>query len=196
MTGVFLILLSYLIGSFPSAYLAGRLLKGIDIRKVGDRNAGAANVYRHVGHTAGFMVSIIDISKGIVTILLAKAFSASEPVVLLCGLAAVAGHNWPVFIGFKGGRGAATTLGILLALLPKAIVPLLALSSIPFFLTRNTSLVCATIFAPLPFVARFMGASWLLIGYALALPCLVGLTHLFSTRHLSEEARHETHYIR
>ena len=116
MTDYWVLLVSYIIGLFPSAYIAGRLVKGVDIRKVGDRNAGAANVYRNINHVAGMAVLAGDIGKGALAVLLAQAV-ASQPIVLLCGVAVVAGHNWPIFLRFKGGRGLATTIGVLLVLL-------------------------------------------------------------------------------
>lgn len=189
-----IILSSYLFGSFPSAYLAGYLLRGIDIRKVGDRNAGTANVYRNVSHKAGIVVAIVDIGKGAVPILVAKSM-VSEHVVLLCGLATVIGHNWPIFLGLKGGRGAATTLGVLFALMPVPMTLVLTLSAVSFFITHNIILTCATIFAPLPLIAWLMGASWTLIGYSVGLSCLVGLTHFITTRHLPEEAKHEATFM-
>lgn len=103
-TAYWVVLISYIIGLLPSAYIAGRLQKGIDIRKIGDRNAGAANVYRNISHTAGTAVLVADIGKGALAILLAQAV-ASQPIVLLCGVAVVAGHNWPLFHGFRGGPG-------------------------------------------------------------------------------------------
>ena len=83
---------SYVIGMLPSAYIAGRLLKGVDIRKVGDWNTGAANVYRNVSHASGVIVLAADVGKGALAVLLAQAV-ASQPIALLCGLAVVAGHN-------------------------------------------------------------------------------------------------------
>jgi glycerol-3-phosphate acyltransferase PlsY len=190
-----LVMLSYLLGSFPSAYLAGRRARGIDIRKVGDQNAGAANVYRHIGHRAAAFVVVADIAKGAIPILVARLL-VSQPYVLLCGLAALAGHIWPVFIGFKGGRGEATILGVLLALLPKEMAIVLALSALPYFLSRNLVLVGIAIFAPLPVLTWLMEASWVLVGYSLLLPCLVGLAHAVTTRKLSAEAKQESLFMR
>ncbi len=190
-----LVMLSYLLGSFPSAYLAGRRARGIDIRKVGDQNAGAANVYRHIGHRAAAFVVVADIAKGAIPILVARLL-VSQPYVLLCGLAALAGHIWPVFIGFKGGRGEATILGVLLALLPKEMAIVLAISAIPYFLSRNLVLVGIVLFAPLPVLTWLMEASWVLVGYSLLLPCLVGLAHAVTTRKLSAEAKQESLFMR
>ncbi|MCH8226554.1 MAG: glycerol-3-phosphate acyltransferase, partial [Chloroflexi bacterium] len=108
-----LLLISYFIGSVPTAYLATRLLKGQDIRQLGDRNVGAANVYRSVGPGIGVAVGIIDIAKGAVAVLLVKGLVDSTGLEMTAGVAALAGHNWPVYLGLRGGRGAATAVGVL-----------------------------------------------------------------------------------
>jgi len=192
---VLLVLLSYLLGSIPFAYIAGRAFKRIDIRNFGDGNAGAANVYREIGPAAGVAVLIADVSKGAMAIMFVQAF-ASQLVVLLAGFAIVAGHNWPIYIGFRGGRGQAVTIGVLCALLPQAMFILLAVCAVPFLVTRNTKIAGIILFAPLWFVALLTGASSVLVGYSIGLPCLVGLTHLLTTRHLSDEAKQKANYMR
>ncbi len=192
---VVLVLLSYLLGSIPSAYIAGRASKGIDIRNSGDGNVGAANAYREIGPATGVAVLIADASKGALAVMVAQAF-ASQLVVLLAGFAVVAGHNWPVYIGFRGGRGQATTIGVLCVLLPQAMLILLAVCAVPFLITRNTKLAGAILFAPLWLVALLTGASGVLVGYSVGLPCLVGLTSLLTTRHLPDEAKRKAGYMR
>lgn len=177
------LIIGYLVGSFPSAYLAGRLLRGVDIRQLGDGNMGAANAWRELGARAGVAVAIIDVGKGAAAILIARAMGVPLPVLLLTGIAAVAGHNWPFFLKFRGGRGEATTIGILLTMLPYPMLILLGVASIPFATTRNVILTSAFLFSPLPLVAWWLGASGMLIAYSIALPCLVGLTHYITTRH-------------
>lgn len=192
---VILVLFSYLLGSIPSAYIAGRVLRGIDIRNVGDGNVGAANAYREIGPAAGIAVLIADACKGAIAVMVTQAF-ASQFVVFLAGFAVVAGHNWPVYIGFRRGRGEATTIGVLFVLLPQPMLILLAVCAIPFLVTRNTMLAGAILFAPLWLVALLMGASGALISYSIALPCLVGLTHLVTTRHLPDNVKQRSKYMR
>lgn len=190
-----LIIFSYLLGSIPSAYIAGRLLKGIDIRKVGDGNVGAANAFREIGPAAGLIVMAVDVCKGALAVILTQAL-APQLVVFLSGFAVVAGHSWSPFIGFKGGRGEATAAGVLVVLLPQAMLILLAVAIVPFVLTRNTLILGAILFAPLWLAAWLMGASPALIGYSVALPCLVGLTHLLTTRHISRYAKQRSKFMR
>lgn len=195
MTAATLILFGYLIGSVPCAYIVGRLVKGVDIKTIGDRNAGAANVYRNISHRAGIAVLAADTAKGAIAVLVATAI-ASQPVVLLCGAAAVVGHIWPLFSKFKGGRGQATTIGVLLTLMPLAMGILLAICVVPFLVTRNTMLTGIILFFPLWLLALLMGASHALVAYSIVLPCLVGLTHFLTTRHLPDEAKHGASYMR
>ncbi|MFH1775361.1 MAG: glycerol-3-phosphate acyltransferase [Chloroflexota bacterium] len=190
-----LILGSYLLGSIPAAYIAGRLLKKIDIRKMGDGNVGAANAYREIGPGAGITVLLADIAKGAIAILLTQALAA-QPIVFLAGLAAVLGHNWPIYLGFKGGRGEATAIGVLGALLPQPTLILVGVCLFPLWKTRNTMLAGAIIFAPLWAVAWLTGASGALISYSIGLPCVVGITHLLKTRHLPKAVRKEGKYMR
>ncbi len=112
------ILLSYLIGSIPTAYVYGKLARGIDIRGHGSGNIGATNTFRVLGKGPGIFVLVCDILKGVVAVV-GVAFVLKISGVLSCaalGLAAVAGHNWTVFLNFKGGKGIATSLGVLLGL--------------------------------------------------------------------------------
>ncbi len=115
---------SYLIGSIPTAYLFGKFLKGIDIRKFGSGNVGATNAFRVLGKGPGTLVLLIDILKGILpTALAADIFSLNEIWQrVLLGLVAVAGHNWTIFLQFKGGKGIATGLGVLVGLCLKIAI--------------------------------------------------------------------------
>jgi acyl phosphate:glycerol-3-phosphate acyltransferase len=185
--GAVLIIIGYLLGSIPSAYIAGRF-KGIDIRKVGDGNVGAANAFREVGPIAGILVILADVFKGVGAVFVAQAFTGSQLTVFLVGMAAVAGHVWPVYIGFKGGRGEAVAGGVLVALIPPMLI-LLAIGLIPFLLTRNTLVLGAILFAPLWLVVWITGGSLALIGYSILLPCLVGVSHVVTTRNLPEDLK-------
>jgi glycerol-3-phosphate acyltransferase PlsY len=176
------ILLGYLLGSFPTAYLAGRILKGSDIRQMGDENAGAANVYRELGAGSGLFVFIVDAAKGAAVILIALAAHMSQITIMFAGVAAVAGHNWPVFLGFRGGRGESTTIGILLVLVPLPMLILALPSILILYIRKNVILASAVLFAPLSLVGWWTGEPVPLILYSIALPCLVGSTHFLRTR--------------
>ena len=113
---VIAIIAAYLLGSIPSAYIAGRLKKGIDIRKVGSNNMGALNVYYEVGLVEAVLVLIVDMAKGIGAIILSRWLGLPVAWQLVAGFAAVAGHCFPVFLQFHGGKGGALSLAILLFL--------------------------------------------------------------------------------
>ena len=112
------VLLSYLIGAVPTAYIYGKKLKGIDIRDHGSGNVGATNVFRVLGKKPGIIVLALDIIKGIVPVaLVSTVLGLNETVeLILLSFAAVAGHNWTIFLKFKGGKGVATSLGVLIGL--------------------------------------------------------------------------------
>ncbi|MBN1367525.1 MAG: glycerol-3-phosphate acyltransferase [Dehalococcoidales bacterium] len=177
-----IVLLSYLIGAVPTAYIAGRLAAGIDIRKIGDDNMGAANTYRELGHKTGVAVFFLDAFKGILVILIARWAHLSQELVLLCGVAAVVGHNWPVYLRFRGGRGESTAIGILYVLVP---IPMLIMTG-PAFITlvwkKNVILASAVLFIPLSLIGWWLHLPGILIAYSIALPCLVGLTHFLRVR--------------
>ena len=112
------VVLAYLVGSIPTAYLLIRWLKGIDIRTVGSRNVGALNTYSQLGPAGGIAVLAADAGKGAVGFFLPAWLGGPEWVSGLGAAAALAGHNWPIYLKFRGGKGAATVLGIGLALSP------------------------------------------------------------------------------
>ena len=176
------VLLGYFLGSIPTAYIAGRLLKGGDIRQMGDGNVGAANAFRQLGAKVGIAVGLVDIGKGALAIVIAQAASIPQLAVLLAGAAVVAGHNWPVFIGFRGGRGESTTIGVLLTLITQPMLIVGGAATVVLFITRNVILASAFLFIPLPLVCWWLGVPGSLVGYGIALPCLVGFTHFIRTR--------------
>lgn len=112
-----ILIASYLIGSFPTAYIAGKI-KGFDISKKGSKNVGAMNTFTNVGKLAGVIVIITDIGKGAISAYIGTKFSNHVFIPLLAVVFAVIGHNWMIYIGFKGGKGISTFLGGLLYLSP------------------------------------------------------------------------------
>ena len=177
-----IILLGYFVGSIPTAYIVGRLLKGKDIRQMGDGNMGARNAFSQLGAKAGTSVFFVDASKGAMAILIAQAASLPQLAVLLTGAATVIGHNWPIFIGFRGGRGEATTIGILLTLITQPMLIMTAPALTTLAIKKNVTLASAVMFIPLPLVCWWLGVSGSYIAYSIALPCLVGFTTFLRTR--------------
>jgi glycerol-3-phosphate acyltransferase PlsY len=184
-----IVILGYLLGSIPTAYIVGRVLKGADIRQIGDGNMGAANTFRQLGPKAGITVGIIDAGKGALAILIAQAAGLSLVAVLITGTAAVIGHNWPVFLGFRGGRGEATTIGVLLVTITKPMLIMAIPAIAAQFILRDTTKAGAVLFVPLPLICWLTGLSGALITYSVALPCLVGFTHFLRVRRVAEISR-------
>lgn len=177
-----LILLSYLIGGIPTAYIVTRLLTGQDIRHLGDRNSGAANVFRNVNPKAGLLVGVVDIVKGAAVILLVWGLVDSTALKMSAGVAVLAGHNWPVHLGLRGGRGAATAIGVLLAMLPVVAIPIGAVTLLILYLKRKAKLAIGCFLIAVPVLAWPIGYSYPVVIYSVGVPVLVGFTHYFSVR--------------
>jgi glycerol-3-phosphate acyltransferase PlsY len=184
------IIIAYLLGSIPFAYIIGKL-SGLDVRKVGDKNVGTFNIFRHAGWGAGIATLVADVGKGALAIVVAKLFSVNELVVFGAGVAAVIGHNWPVFLRFRGGRGLAVVIGVLLALLPVEMLIAAAISLLVLYATRSSIWFGVAMFIPLILLAVLFRERVSLIIYSAALPCLAGLAHVWTTRHLSQEEQQE-----
>jgi len=107
---------AYLLGSVPSAYLAARWFGGVDLRKVGTRNVGSSNVLRTVSKWVAIPVLLFDVGKGALVVIIARLIGLEVASQAAVGIAAIVGHNWPVFLRFQGGRGIATSLGVVMAL--------------------------------------------------------------------------------
>ncbi len=146
------IIFGYLLGSISSAYLAGRWLKGIDLRRYGSGTVSGTGVYKHVAKWAVVVVGIFDIAKGAFPTWLGLRLGLGLGVALAAGLAAVVGHNWPFYLEFKGGRGLSTMMGILLVVFPGGTLWLLAVLGLGRLL-RHTALAALGGVATLPFLS-------------------------------------------
>jgi len=186
---VIAIVIGYLLGSIPSAYLAGRLRKGVDIREVGSKNMGAVNVYYEVGLVEAILVTLVDLGKGIGAILLVRwlsDISLGSPFNLLTGLtgaAAIIGHIFPVFLKFRGGKGGATAIGILIFLMPWAVPFLFIVFAIALRITRNLTFSYSLILIVFPFVAGFIyvdhyGEPLALVFYSIGLGVFLGIQYI------------------
>jgi glycerol-3-phosphate acyltransferase PlsY len=181
-------ILSYAIGSLPTAYLFTRYILGQDIRQMGDLNSGAANVFRNVAAKAGVAVGAIDIIKGGVVVVLAMVLVDDTYMEMMAGGAALAGHNFPVHLKFRGGRGAATAVGVLIASLPLIGLPIGAICLVVLYVTRKAIYPLTIFLIGLPVLAWPVEGSVALAIYAVAIPVAVGLSHFFTTRILNPGA--------
>jgi len=182
LTWVWLGVLCYAIGSLPTAYLFTRYILGQDIWQIGDFNSGAANVFRNVGAKAGVAVGAIDIIKGALVIVLAMVLVDDTRMEMMAGAAALAGHNLPVHLRFRGGRGAATAVGILIASVPIIGLPIGALCLVLLYLTHRAIYPLVVFLVVIPVLTWSIGYPVALAIYVVAIPIAVGLSHLFTTR--------------
>lgn len=179
------LILSYLIGSIPFSIIAGKLLKGIDVREFGSGNAGATNTFRVLGKKAGIPVLILDVFKGFIAVNLVWYTSyvpSSEIYInlqLTFGIAAVLGHVFPIYVGFRGGKGVATLLGFMLALFPQAAVISIVIFILTLIFSKYVSL--SSIFAGLffPFGVYYLSHTVVptMMIFAVFVPILLIATH-------------------
>lgn len=151
-----LIVGAYLLGSVPAAYLVAKWSRGIDIRQYGSGNIGASNILRSTSKWLAIPVTIFDIGKGVLAVWVAQLLGLGVMEQIVVGLAAILGHNWPVFLRFQGGRGIFTSLGVILILSPiiGLIILVVAYSLAPF---RKLSLGVLIALVSLPILSWFLG---------------------------------------
>ncbi|MBS1569543.1 MAG: glycerol-3-phosphate 1-O-acyltransferase PlsY [Bacteroidetes bacterium] len=178
--------ISYLCGSIPSSVWWGKAFYGIDVREHGSHNAGATNTFRVLGPKAGVPVLLIDVLKGFLPVRLLPFWSGLEPysdawtlLRVLLVLAAVAGHLYPVFAGFRGGKGIATSLGGVLAIHPGSAMLCILVFFVVFGITRYVSLasLTAAVAFPLAVAVVFAEPSQVMRWFALVLCGVVFFTH-------------------
>ncbi|CEK13428.1 glycerol-3-phosphate 1-O-acyltransferase PlsY [Chthonomonas calidirosea] len=147
---ILLLVGSYLMGSIPFGYIVVRLLKGVDIRTLGSGNIGMTNVWRICGKGPGLAVFLLDVLKGALPPLLASQWHLSSLYQVLAGLFAIIGHNYCVWLGFRGGKGIATSAGALIGIAPKVILPEFAVFFAVLLAFRYVSLASISIAIALP----------------------------------------------
>jgi glycerol-3-phosphate acyltransferase PlsY len=173
---------AYVLGSIPTAYLLVRWLKGQDIRDVGSHNVGALNTYRQAGTWAGIVVLLVDLAKGVLAVMVPRLLGAGDWALFITTPLVVAGHNWPVFLNFKGGKGAAAIFGISLVIVPWLTVITAGPSILVMLLLRNVVLGAAFGFALLNILLWVTGQGSQQLGLCLLLTLLVTATYLINIR--------------
>ena len=133
---------AYLLGSIPTAYLLVRSSSGEDLRFLGDGNLGAKNAYESAGRFIGLSVAAIDIGKGFLAVSAARNIGFSNGIILLTGACVVVGHDFSIFMGFRGGQGMATTIGVFGALFPQVTLFAFLVFLVLLAITRNWDLSC------------------------------------------------------
>lgn len=177
------VLLGYLAGSVPFAYLLARRA-GIDVRRVGSGNVGAANVLRSTGAWRGIIVMALDVAKGVLAVVLAQQAVGSPPVVAATGAAAVVGHIYPVWLRFHGGKGVSVAAGVFGVLAPLATAAAAAIFLLTVWMTRYISLGSVAATLVLPPVAWILGAPDAVVMAALGTAGLILFRHRANLRRL------------
>jgi glycerol-3-phosphate acyltransferase PlsY len=189
---VLVLTLSYLIGSLPFSQIVGRLAKGIDLRKVGSGNVGGNNLMANAGVLWGLLGGGLDVLKGVSAMWLAESLGVPYPARLIAGLVSVAGHNWSVWLGFRGGKGLATAFGVLAWLAwPEALV-CAGLWALLHWVTGNGNTGTAVAFVALWILSRLTGRPGELSSLGLGLFALVFLASFSDLSKANKAASHWT----
>ena len=173
---------AYVLGSIPTAYILVRSVRGKDIRDLGSHNVGALNAYRTVGATAGFAVLLVDMGKGVLAVVAPRIIGVDDWFVFITTPLVVAGHNWPIFLKFRGGKGAAAIFGISLVIVPWLTVIIAGPSLLVMILLRNVVLGAAFGFALLNTLLWLTGQGSQQVGLCLLLTLLVTGTYMVNVR--------------
>ncbi len=139
---IIVLLFSYLLGSIPNGYIFGKQFAGKDIRNYGSGNVGATNVARVAGYKIGLIVAILDITKGFLSVYIAKSLLLPEysmVFIFIAAILAISGHDWSIFLSFQGGKGVATSVGVILSLFPLSFIVLFIVWVVMIFLTKMVS---------------------------------------------------------
>ncbi len=178
----------YLLGSIPTGLLVGRVARGIDIREYGSGKTGFTNVVRTAGVRWAAVALVGDLAKGVIPVLIARLISDEPYVLTVAGLAAVAGHDWPVYAGFRGGRGVATSFGAALAMNPiaaAAMIPvgvgLVAVTRIMSVMSVGMAPVLAVVFVVLAAVGIH---PWAYAVYTIVAAALIVVLHRENVKRL------------
>lgn len=178
---IVLVIGSYLVGSIPFGYLLGRL-KGVDLRQHGSGNIGTTNAFRILGKQLGTTVLFLDAAKGFFPAMIGAQHSPAWGVA--AGLAAVVGHNWSVFLGFRGGRGAATGMGVALALITKVIIIALVIWLLVVSITGYISLGSILASLSVPVIALIFNVPFVYYIFVLPAVIMIVVKHLPNIRRL------------
>lgn len=188
---ILILIISYLIGSIPTAYLVGRICAKVDIRTVGSGNVGASNVYRVVGKSVGISVLIIDILKGLLPVCLVGLLEFDTIYKVVAGLGAISGHTWTIFLKFKGGKGVATGLGVFLGLTPIPVLIVLVIFILVVAISRYIALGSIIGALLLPPLLLFFEKENIIKIFGMAVSLLIVIRHIPNIKRLITGQEHK-----
>ena len=190
------IIIAYLLGSIPSAYIVGRMRKGTDIRETGSRNMGAMNVFYSVGFWWGLLVLITDVGKGAAAMGIALALGVSEVAQFFVGATAVLGHAFPVFLRFRGGKGGATCIGVLTVLMPWGLPISFGVFCVILLITRFPTLSYSVSLVTYPLIGWLIHDRWVLVVYSVGLLLFPLIRYIPRIREMREKAGNWARFFR
>jgi acyl phosphate:glycerol-3-phosphate acyltransferase len=188
------ILIGYFLGSIPFSYIIARLVKHIDIREKGSGNVGTLAVWRYVNPFFGIIALAADMGKGALAIIAAQRLGVGTIWICAAGFAAVAGHNWPFLLGFRGGKGAATIMGVLLAFMPVQTLIGISIAVLIIIPTSNVRLGMVGL-AFIPLAAWYFGKPAEYIYYPLALVLFLAIYTVAGLKKEMAKTGHKTGLI-
>ncbi|QXW65831.1 glycerol-3-phosphate 1-O-acyltransferase PlsY [Streptobacillus moniliformis] len=153
---IILTVLAYLLGSIPNALWIGKIFKNIDVREYGSGNVGSTNAARVLGWKLGLFTLLLDVLKGSIFVIVAKKLNLDDIYLVLIGMSAILGHSYSIYLGFKGGKAVATSLGVFIILVPKVILLLLIVFIVIVFITQYVSLSSITCAFLLPILVYML----------------------------------------
>lgn len=177
-----IVLLGYLLGGFPTAYLVSKWRLGKDIRSVGNRNPGAGNVSREVGLTFGVLVFVVDAAKGMVATVIGQRLGAPDVAVYIAAFVAVLGHNFSPFLKFRGGKGAATAIGVSALLMWQVTAVAAATGLVMLALTRHIFWSAGFTLFAFNALAIITGQPLGLVALSIGMTLLIGVTNILQHR--------------
>ena len=180
-----LFILAYLVGSIPNALWIGKMFKNIDVREFGSGNVGATNATRVLGWKLGVMVLIFDAFKGMIFIIIARILGLEDIYVVLIGLAAILGHSYSIYLKFKGGKAVATSLGVMLVLIPKVVMILIIVFLLIVIISGYVSLASISVAGLLPILSYIMYNNIIAL-LSLVVGILVIWRHKYNIKNLLE----------
>jgi glycerol-3-phosphate acyltransferase PlsY len=191
-TAALLVIASYFVGAIPTSYIAGRVTRGIDLRQHGSGNLGATNAYRVLGWRAAIPIFLIDILKGFLPVLLFPRIDGEAHLAwaLAYGVAAILAHVYSIYVGFRGGKGVATSAGVFLALAPVAVLLSLLIWIALVATTGYVSLASITAAAAMPLLILATGAPLAVLVLSLLLAAFVIFAHRANIRRLRRGEEH------
>jgi glycerol-3-phosphate acyltransferase PlsY len=178
---------SYLLGSIPTAVIVSRRVKGVDVRTLGDGNMGARNVARTLGSRLGTIVALVDLLKGAASVLLAQALHLPQAWQMMAGATAVVGHDFPIFAGFQGGQGYASTVGVFLVLFPEQTTIGMIVYGLLYLITRKPD-IAAGVGCGLIALQHLLLRNWSFLAFTVALLVFIPIKKIMDHKRVEQFA--------